>query len=87
MYVDLADKLDIRNDYFRSASNTSNLMESLFWLAYEQKLRLLLVTQLLALVAAQHANIVRRLRTRKTMPNLGHEHLDEDHTQEIGEAQ
>ena len=36
MYVDLADKLDIRNDYFRSASNTSNLMECLVWFAYEQ---------------------------------------------------
>ena len=35
-YVNLADKLDIRNDYFRSASNTSNLMECLVWFAYEQ---------------------------------------------------
>ena len=36
-YVNLADKLDIRNDYFRSASNTSNLMQCLVWFAYEQK--------------------------------------------------
>ena len=36
-YVNLADKLDIRNDYFRSASNTGNLMESLFRFTYKQK--------------------------------------------------
>ena len=29
-YVNLADKLDIRNDYFKNASNTSSLMECLF---------------------------------------------------------
>jgi len=36
-YVNLADKLDIRNDYFGSANNISNLMECLVWFAYEQK--------------------------------------------------
>ena len=36
-YVQLAEKLGIRHTYYSSASNTGNVMESLCWLAYEQK--------------------------------------------------
>ena len=36
-YVQLAEKLGIRHTYFSSANNTGNVMESLCWLAYEQK--------------------------------------------------
>ena len=36
-YVHIADKLGITNDYYNSANNTGNVMESLFWFAYEQK--------------------------------------------------
>ena len=36
-YVYIAEALGIRNDYYRNASNTGNVMESLFWFAYEQK--------------------------------------------------
>ena len=35
-YVQLADKLGIRHAHYSSPNNTGNVMESLFWLAYEQ---------------------------------------------------
>ena len=36
-YVQLADQLGIRHTVYSSANNTGNVMESLCWLAYEQK--------------------------------------------------
>ena len=36
-YVQLADELGIRDTVYSSANNTGNVMESLCWLAYEQK--------------------------------------------------
>ena len=36
-YVQLARKLGIRHKHYSSANNTGNVMESLCWLAYEQK--------------------------------------------------
>ena len=33
-YVQLADKLGIRDTFYSSANNTGNVMESLFWFAY-----------------------------------------------------
>ena len=36
-YVQLAQKLQIRNKYFSNANNTGNVLESLCWLAYEKK--------------------------------------------------
>ena len=36
-YVQLADQLGIRHTYYSSANNTGNVIESLCWLAYEQK--------------------------------------------------
>ena len=36
-YVELADKLGIRDTYYSSPNNTGNVMESLCWFAYEQE--------------------------------------------------
>ena len=36
-YVWLAEKLEIRHEYYSNANNTGNVMESLSWFAYEQK--------------------------------------------------
>ena len=36
-YVQLAKKLGLGNDYYSSPNNTGNVMEALFWFAYEQK--------------------------------------------------
>ena len=35
-YVQLAEKLGVKNEYYSSANNTGNVMESLCWFAYEQ---------------------------------------------------
>ena len=36
-YVQIADTLGIKHEYYSSANNTGNVMESLSWFAYEQK--------------------------------------------------
>ncbi len=36
-YVYIAVQLDIRDENFSSANNIGNVMESLFWFAYEQE--------------------------------------------------
>ena len=67
VYVKLATNLGILNDTYKSENNTGNVMECLFWFAYEQKRYDFIITMVHYATEIQLANNINCLLTTSNM--------------------